>query len=307
MEASFPWGVEVPHAGASAPIILPRARHVVSYHIIPRGSGWAGIPDVTSTRFEAGDVLVVPHGDPCSMLAEPGQPPELDVEATLDFFRGMAAGRLPFVCREGGGGEPRCEFVCGFLGCDRQPFNPVLATPPRLPRIARSTDGGEGLLGRLVDLTLAEARRSRVGGGSIRLRLSELLFVEVVRRHLEGLPAHATGWLSGLRDPAIGKVPMLLHERPAHAWTLDELARRACMSRAALAARFTRLVGHPPMHYLTLWRMQVAARLLVDGPAKVAAVARDVGYGSEAAFSRAFRKTVGVPPAAWRERAAATS
>lgn len=246
VEASFPWVVEVPHAGAFAPIIPPRARHVVSYLIILRGSGWAGIPDVASTRFEAGDVLVVPNGDPYSMLAEPDQPPELDVEATLDFFPGIAAGRLPFVCREG-------------------------------------------------------------GSGSIRLRLSELLFVEVVRRHLEGLPAPATGWLSGLRDPAIGKVLMLLHERPAHAWTLDEPARRACISRAAHAARFTRLVGHPPMHYLTLWRMQVAARLLVDGPAKVAAVAHDVGYGSEAAFSRAFRKTVGVPPAAWRERAAATS
>lgn len=155
--------------------------------------------------FEAGDVLVLPHGDPYSMISG-CQPPEFDLETTMDFLRDMAAGRLPFVIKEGGGGEPRSEFVCGFLGCDMQPFNPMLSTLPRLLRIKLSDNGHEGLLSRLIDLTLAEARRPRAGGESIRLRLSELIFFEVIRRYLETLPAHETGWLSGLRDPAIGKV-----------------------------------------------------------------------------------------------------
>jgi AraC-like DNA-binding protein len=307
VDASFPWGVEVPHAGAFSSIILPRAQHVVSYHIILKGAGWVGIPNVTSTWFEAGDVLVLPHGDPYSMLSEPGQPQEFDVDATMDYFRDMAAGRLPFVSKEGGGGEPRSEFVCGFLGCDMQPFNPVLSTLPRLLRIKRSHNEREGLLSRLIDLTLTEARQPRVGGESIRLRLSELVFVEVMRRYLETLPAHETGWLSGLRDPAIGKVLVMLHEQPAYPWTLNELASRSCMSRAALAARFTHLLGHAPMQYLTLWRMQIAARLLTDSSMKVAAVGREIGYESEAAFSRAFKKAVGLSPAAWRGSTAVTS
>jgi AraC-like DNA-binding protein len=307
VDASFPWGVEVPHAEAFSSIILPRAQHMVSYHIILKGAGWASIPSVTSTWFEAGDVLVLPHGDPYSMLSEPGQPPEFDIEATMNFFRDMAAGRLPYVTREGGGGEPHSEFVCGFLGCDMRPFNPVLATLPRLLRIKGAHDGHEDLLSRLIDLTLAETRRPRVGGESIRLRLSELIFVEVIRRYLETLPAHETGWLSGLRDPAIGKVLVMLHEQPAYPWTLNELASRACMSRAALAARFSHLVGHAPMQYLTLWRMQIAARLLADSSMKVAAVGQEIGYESEAAFSRGFKKTVGVSPAKWRDGAAATS
>ena len=303
VDASFPWGVEVPHADAFSPIILPRAQHVVSYHIILKGAGWANVPGVASTWFEAGDVLVFPHGDPYSMLSGSDQPPEFDAEATIAYFREMAAGKLPFVSKEGGGGEPRSEFVCGFLGCDMQPFNPVLSTLPHILRVKRSETGSDDLLSHLIDLTLLEARQPRVGGETIRLRLSELVFVEVMRRYLETLPAHETGWLSGLRDPSIGKVLIMLHEQPAYPWTLNELASRAGMSRAALAARFTHLIGHAPMQYLTLWRMQIAARLLADGSTKVAAVGREIGYESEAGFSRAFKKIVGVSPAAWRHSA----
>ncbi|RUV75536.1 MAG: AraC family transcriptional regulator [Mesorhizobium sp.] len=307
VDASFPWGMKVPPAEVFSSTILPRAQHVVSYHVILKGAGWASIPGVTSTWFEAGDVIVFPHGDRYSMLSEPGQPAEFDVEATMGYFREMAAGRLPFVSKEGGGGEPRSEFVCGFLGCDMQPFNPVLSTLPPLLRVKRSESVSDNLLNHLIDLTLAEARQTRVGGESIRLRLSELVFVEVMRRYLETLPADETGWLSGLRDPAIGKVLIMLHEQPAYPWTLNELASRACMSRSALAARFTHLVGHAPMQYLTLWRMQIAARLLADSSMKVVAVSREIGYESEAAFSRAFKKAVGLSPAAWRGSAAVTS
>jgi AraC-like DNA-binding protein len=303
VDASFPWGVEVPRTTTFSSIILPHAQHVISYHIILKGAGWAEIPGVASTWFEAGDVLVFAHGDPYAMLCEPDQPPEFDAEATVEWFRDMAAGKLPFMSKEGGGGDPRSEFVCGFLGCDIRPFNPMLATLPRLLRVRRSPGATDALLGRLIDLTLIDARQPRMGGESIRLRLSELIFVEVLRLYLESLPAHKTGWLASLRDPSIGRVVALLHERPAYPWTLNELASQVGMSRAALAARFTHLIGHAPMQYLGLWRMQIAARLLADSQMKVSTVGREIGYESDAAFSRAFKRTVGLSPAAWRDGA----
>jgi AraC-like DNA-binding protein len=301
VDASSPWGVKVPAAGAFAPIILPRARHVVSYHIVTHGAGWAAVPGMAPLRFAAGDVIVFPHGDAYAMLSAPDSPSQFEPEGALDFFRAMAAGELPFVVPEGGGGPERARFMCGFLGCDARPFNPLLATLPRLMHVGRPA-GAEDLLDRLIGLTLAEARTHRPGGEAIRLRLSELMFVEVVRRYLEALPADQTGWLAGLRDPGTGRALALLHERPAHPWTLEQLAAQSGLSRSVLAERFTRLVGQPPMQYLASWRVQVAARLLADGAAKVAAVGLEVGYASEAAFSRSFKKLAGVSPAAWRAR-----
>jgi hypothetical protein len=236
-QASTPWGTEVPPAEAFAPIILPSARHVVSYHIILKGSGWAGIPGVASTSFEAGDILVFPHGDRHSLLSEPGQPPEFDAAATLQFFRDMAAGKIPFVVKEGGGGPERTDIVCGFLACDLRPFNPVLASMPRLVHVKRRPKGQPDLLERLIELTLAEAQSDRPGRESIHMRLSELMFVEVVRRHIETQPMGQTGWLAGLRDASVGHALALLHRSPAYPWTLIELARQAGVSRAVLANR----------------------------------------------------------------------
>ncbi len=302
VDASFPWGVDIPRARDYASIILPRAQHVISYHIILKGSGWVEIPDVASTWFEAGDILVLAHGDQYSLLSTPGQAPEYDRKATIAFFREWMAGKLPFVTREGGGGGGGAEYMCGFLGCDMRPFNPVLSALPRLLRVGWSRNDQQDLLGRLIDLTLTDARLPRLGDESIRLRLSELIFVEVIRLCLESLPVHEMGWLSGLRDPAIGRVLTILHESPAHPWTLNLLAEQAGMSRAAMTARFTHLIGYPPMQYLALWRMQIAARLLADSTMKVAAVGQEIGYRSESAFSRAFKKIVGVSPAGWRSR-----
>jgi AraC-like DNA-binding protein len=236
------------------------------------------------------------------MLSRPHQKPELTPDTSLDFFREMAAGRLPFTIEEGGGGAERAKFVCGFLGCDLRPFNPLLGALPRLLHVRRASDGQNDVLDGLIDLTLAEAQAQRIGGESIRLGLSELIFIEVVRRYLATLADGRTGWLAGLRDPAIGRALSLLHERPAESWTLEELAREAGVSRSVLADRFTHLVGHPPMQYLTRWRMQLAARLLADGTRKVSAVGLEVGYASEAAFSRTFKRIAGMSPAMWRDR-----
>lgn len=300
VDATSPWCVDVPPARDFADIILPSARHVVSYHVVVEGRGLAGVPGTEPVAFGAGDIIVFPHADPYLMSSAPGVPPELDREQTLQFFRDLAAGRLPFVIPEGGGESPKAKFICGFLGCDLSPFNPLFATLPRVLHIRRPNTGHADLLDRLIDLAIAEVRAPRAGGESIRLGLSELMFVELLRRHLETLAAEEPGWLAGLRDPKVGRALALLHAEPARDWTLGALARAAGVSRSVLAERFARWVGETPMRYLTLWRMQLAARLLADGATKVANVGEQVGFRSEAAFSRTFKKVTGLSPAEWR-------
>jgi AraC-like DNA-binding protein len=300
VEARSPWVIEMPDTRALARVTLPGAQHVISYHVVIRGVCHGALGDGASVELRAGDVLVLPHGDAYVMSMAPALRGGPDVAEVLGFMAEMAAGRLPFTVVEGGRGPDELELVCGFLGCDVQPFNPLLAALPRLLHVPQAF-GADDPLGRLIDFTLAESQERRAGGECVRLRLSELMFVEVVRRYLAGLPEEQTGWLAGLRDRTVGRALATLHARPGEAWTLEKLAREVGLSRSALAERFAHFVGDPPMQYLARWRMQVGARLLSDGQAKVSAVARRVGYESEAAFSRAFKKSTGVPPAAWRQ------
>jgi AraC-like DNA-binding protein len=223
--------------------------------------------------------------------------------AVLRFFHEMAANSAPAAISEGGGGPDRAHIVCGFLGCDLRPFNPVLEALPRALYLRRRASSMRGdRLARLVDLALEESRERRAGSRCVLLHISELLFVEVVRSYLDSLATDQTGWLAGLRDPIAGHALALLHQRPAAAWSLDRLARQIGVSRSLLAERFSGLIGQPPMRYLTRWRIQLACRMLSDDAAKVSAVALDVGYRSEAAFSRAFKTLVGTSPADWRRR-----
>lgn len=301
IDATSPWVIEVPDTSALAAATLPRAQHVISYHIVTRGSCCGALLDGASVRLEEGDVLVFPHGDPYVMSIAPGMRGGPDPAEVLAFMGAMVTGRLPFAVTEGGGGPEQLGLVCGFLGCDVHPFNPLLAALPRLLHVRQAFAAGDPL-GRLIDFAIAESQDKRAGGECVRLRLSELMFVEVVRRYLAGLPAEQTGWLAGLRDRVVGRALAFLHERPGEDWTLEKLAKDVGLSRSALAERFAHFVGEPPMQYLARWRMQVAARLLADGQAKVSTVALRVGYDSEAAFSRAFKKMAGVPPAAWRSQ-----
>ena len=148
---------------------------------------------------------------------------------------------------------------------------------------------------------VAESSSRRPGGEAVLERMSEMLFVEVLRRHIDSLPPEQKGWLAGMRDPAIGRALSLIHEKPAEAWTLERLSEEAGLSRSSLHERFVHFIGQPPMHYLAQWRMQVASGLLRDTSAKLVAVALDVGYESEAAFSRAFKRAAGMSPGAWRK------
>lgn len=300
VEATSPWCVDVPDARAYAGVILPETAHVLSYHIVVQGSGWASVPGTEPIRFGAGDIIVFPHGDPYVMRDAPDTPPELDREQTLDFFRALAAGELPFVVAEGGGAPPPAKFICGFLGCHARPFNPVLSSLPRMLRLRRPDAGKGDFLDRLIEMTMEEAQANRAGGESVNLRLSELLFIELLRQYAASPGPKPPGWLAGLRDPYVARVLEAVHERPAENWTLSLLSRVAGLSRSALASRFAEHVGHSPIRYLTLWRMLVATGLLSDGTAPIAEIASRVGYGSEAAFSRSFKRMMGTSPNAWR-------
>jgi len=283
--------------------VLPGSSHVVSYHIVRDGGCWAGLLGDAPVRLEAGDVFVVPQGDAYMMSSAPGLRSSMSPDEVLDFFRLMATSSAPLTVTEGGGGPERAQVICGFLGCDTRPFNPVLEALPRMLCLRRQPGSrSDTRLSQLVDLTLAESQERQSGTRCALLRLSELLFIEVVRRHLESLPREHTGWLAGLRDPIAGHALSLLHDRPADPWSLERLAREIGVSRSSLAERFSALIGQPPMRYLTRWRIQLACRMLRDDAAKVSAVALDVGYQSEAAFSRAFKAVVGTSPAAWRHR-----
>jgi AraC-like DNA-binding protein len=302
VECTTPWVDEVPEASTLSPILLPGSQQLISYHIVTEGQCWGGLIDSPPVLLEAGDILLLPHGDPYFLASAPGLRSDASDDFAVTFFRLMAAGDLPFVVTEGGGGPLAAKLICGFLGCDIRPFNPVLSALPRLVHLRRVAGASADRLGHLIDFALAESQEKRSGGQCVLLRLSELMFVEVVRRYLESLSTEQNpGWLGGLRDPIIGRALELLHHQAADPWTLEKLANAVACSRSTLAERFTSVVGQAPMQYLTRWRMQLAARLLADGTAKVCDVALRVGYESEAAFSRAFKRIIGTPPAMWRK------
>lgn len=288
-----PWAEEAPRGCDIAHSVLPGAEHLIPYHVVSEGGCWGGITGEEPVWLEAGSVIVFPHGDAHVLSSAPGLRAR---PKTLEIYRPPEDGQLPLAVSVGEDGQ-RTRLICGYLGWDARPFNPLVSS---LPRVLVVRDR-EGWLTRFSDVALRESRDKRPGGESVLAKLSELMFVEVMRRHLEGLDPEQRGWLAGLRDPCTGRALSLLHERPKHPWTLDELAREVGLSRSALAERFTHLVGQPPMQYLAQWRMQVAAGLLVKG-SKVVEAAFEVGYDSEAAFSRAFKRLVGVSPAMWRDR-----
>ncbi|HYP86868.1 MAG TPA: AraC family transcriptional regulator, partial [Polyangiaceae bacterium] len=219
-------------------------------------------------------------------------------ESSVEALRAVSQRRVPLAMSIEGGGPEKARVICGFLGCDARPFNPLLATLPRVIHLrARPADD---VLRSLVELAVIESAQPRPGGDCALSRLSELLFVEVVRRYVAQLPPGGVGWFAGLRDENVGRALQKLHQRPTHDWSLEGLAKECGLSRSVLAERFAHLVGVPPIQYLAKWRIQLAASLLRSGKSSLAEIADQVGYGSEAALSRAFKRQVGIAPALYR-------
>jgi AraC-like DNA-binding protein len=290
-------------------MIMPGAEHMIEFHGVAKGSCWAAIVGEPPVRLEEGDVILFPQGDPHVMSSAPGMRGRL--EDGRIFFAPRPR-QLPFSISVGeqgvttaeldGGGRDQAVIACGFLGCDARPYNPLLSTLPRVLHMPGIASGSGGWVAHFLSSVVRESNRRQPGGEAVLERMSEMLFVEVLRRYLADLPAEQTGWLAGLRDPAVGRALSLLHGRPGEAWTLERLGEEAGMSRSVLHERFVHFIGQPPIQYLAQWRMQVAAARLRDTNEKVIEIALDVGYESEAAFSRAFRRLMGVAPGAWRRQ-----
>jgi AraC-like DNA-binding protein len=278
---------------------LPRAERIVSYHLITEGSCWARLIDDPSSaiRVDAGELLVVPQGEPHLMGSALDLAPA-PADDLLSTYLNTSPGDVMKLNYGGGGTHTR--LICGFLACDDTLTNPVLSALPRIFKVDMRNDPQSAWLESSLKRAAVEAADSRAGSAIVLARLSELLFVEAVRRCIEALPADRKGWLAGVGDRFVGRALAMLHAQPAHCWTVDELARKAGLSRSALAQRFTELLGQPPMQYLARWRLQIAAQELRNGTQSLAAVAERVGYESEAAFNRAFKREFGMPPASWR-------
>jgi AraC-like DNA-binding protein len=294
-DLSSPWVAEAPQSRDIASIVMPGAQRVIEYHLVAHGSCWGHVVGDPPIRLEEGDLLIFPQGDSHVLSSAPGMRAAPDMSV---FVRPTTP--LPLVYERGGGGPDRTRIVCGFLGCDDRPFNPLFAALPRTIHLSSAdSQSASGWLPTLLTIAMRESGSARAGRDNILARMSELMFVEAIRRYIETLSPTEQGWLAGLRDPVVGQALAVLHGEPASAWTVESLARAIGVSRSVLAERFTELVGQPPIHYLALWRMQLASKLLLDGQS-VAAVAASVGYESEAAFSRTFKKLVGEAPGAWR-------
>jgi AraC-like DNA-binding protein len=304
------WAAEAPAAREIAAAVFPGVDHVMEYHVITKGSGWAAIAGHAPVRLGTGDIVMFPHGDAHVMSSAPDvRPQRADVEWMLAHRDVPKPMPITFHSAEElslGTLQPHAptHVVCGFLGCDLRPFNPFIAHLPRLLHLPCGSDSA--WIAQVMQQAVSASQNRRPGSDALLERMSEMMFVDAMRRYVEQLPEGSTGWLAGLRDRHVGRALALLHDDPARAWTVEALSTEVALSRSALYDRFVQLVGQPPMQYLTQWRMQVAARLLRDSQAPVASVALDVGYESEAAFARAFKRMTGSPPAAWRRQRLAT-
>lgn len=295
-EFSSPWSVCSPASRTVAPYLASGARHLIIYHLLTEGHASARLMDGEPIALDAGDLVIFPHGDP--HIVENGRvtkPVDMAKELARIVANGLKVSRL------GGGGEVT-KFVCGFMACDPQLSQVFLSGLPPVFKVSIRNDASGRWLENSIRFTVNEADASRAGGEAVLAKLSEVLFVETLRAYIAHLPTDQTGWLAGARDLEVGKALTLMHRNPAHPWTIASLAKEAGVSRSVLAERFRHYLNQTPMNYLTQWRLQLGAQLLDSTNYSVAQIAPEVGYESEAAFNRAFKRQFTVPPARYRNQ-----
>jgi len=295
-----PWCYQSPRAASAAALLEPGAERIVIFHLITEGECYVELGQEAPVRLIAGDVVIFPEGDAHRMSSRPGLPPARGAPLAA------VLSRRPRQLAYGGGGATT-RLVCGYLACDARLAKMLLAGLPPLVRVNVRGSSAGAWLEASVRYALAEARSPRPGGEGVLAKLAEVLFIEVLRLYMNVQGEGRTGWLVGVRDRIVGAALHALHGSPSQPWTLEELARAAGTSRSVLAERFQHLVGSSPIQYLTQWRMLLASNLLSRSNASLASIAHEVGYQTDTAFSRAFRREFGAPPAAWRRSRAARS
>jgi AraC-like DNA-binding protein len=301
-EFSSPWCFASPASHTLAPLLAPGAPHLVIYHFVIDGRAFVQLSDGQSLDLGPGDIVVFPHGDPHMMTSARGLTGASLTPAILSKIQMRDLRPM-----QGGGGGDSARYICGYMACDPFLSRPILGGLPPVFKVNIRTDrSGHWLENSILHLA-EEAASGRVGSDAMLAKLSEALFVDTLRRFVASLPEQQTGWLAGARDPIVGKSLGLLHSRIAHPWTIANLADEVGISRTALIERFTRYLSDPPMTYLTRWRLQLAARALENTPRGVSEIAGEVGYESESAFNRAFKREYGESPGRYRLKHKRTS
>jgi AraC-like DNA-binding protein len=296
-EFTSPWGFRSPPSCEVAKFLRKGPKHVILYHLLSEGRARVQVENSThGTELVAGDIVVFPHGD--AHIISNGSPTHI-VDNGQQLKAVFSQGMAPF--RDGGGGEATL-FVCGYLECDRELSKTFLGGLPPVFKVNIRNDHAGQWLENSIKFSAGEAGANRAGSDAVLARLSEALFVETMRRYMADLPKQQTGWLAGARDPAVGSALAHMHREPEYQWTIANLAQRVGVSRSVLAERFRHYLGKPPMTYLSGWRLQLAARILTSTNYSVARTSGEVGYESEPAFNRAFKREFGFPPARFRMR-----
>jgi AraC-like DNA-binding protein len=296
-EFSAPWAAHSIDAHTVTSSLSPSSQHVIIFHLVTEGRGYAHIEgDDRPIPLNAGDILIVPHGDAHILGNGPSVTP---VERAQVLKQVLSEGLK--VSRMGGGGEIT-KFVCGYMACEPQLSRVFLGGLPPILKLSIRDDVSGQWLENSIRYSVDNVDPSRPGDETVLAKLSEVLFVETLRRYIALLPSEQTGWLAGIRDPEVGKTLALLHRKPAHPWTIATLANEIGVSRSVLIERFRRYLSESPIAYLTRWRLQLGAQLLTSTSSSVAQIATEVGYESEASFNRAFKREFSLPPARFRSQ-----
>jgi AraC-like DNA-binding protein len=288
-----PWSFHSPSSAKLAPYINRSSGHVIVYHLLTEGKAYARLGDECLT-IVPGDVLIFPHGDSHSLESGPSVT-SVNGEAELQriFSEGLK------LCRIGTGGEIT-SFVCGYMVCEPKLSEVFLTGLPGMFKVNLRTDESGQWVENSIRNTIMKAGASGAGASAVLAKLCEALFAETLRRYMRDLPEQQTGWLAGARDPEVGKALAIMHQQPGASWTIASLAHQVGVSRSVLAERFRKYLGEPPLAYLTRWRLQLGAEMLNSSSDSVAQIASKVGYESEQAFNRAFKRRFGKPPARHR-------
>jgi AraC-like DNA-binding protein len=269
------------------------------FHVVTAGRLWldTGEDDAEAGWIGLGDLALVPHGEGHALRSEPGAP----VPGILDLEREFVSDRYE-ILRHGEGGAPT-SLICGAVRFEHPAARNLIEILPRTIHLEASSSPRLEWMQSILRLMAAEASELRPGGEAVITRLGDILVIQAIRAWMESDPAARTGWLGALQDPQIGRAISLIHRDPARDWTVASLADELAMSRSAFAARFTELVGEPAMRYVARWRMHVAVAALKEEGATVGQLADRLGYRSEAAFSRAFKRVIGASPGAVKRSA----
>ena len=293
-EFSTPWSFRSPPSCDLTQHLSPSSSKIVIYHLLTEGHGHAWIDKDHPIQLEAGDLVIFPHGN-SHVLGNGKDIKPIDAGEAVGH---VLSQKLRLI--QGGGGGDVTRFVCGYLAFESQLSDVILGCLPPMMKVHIRSDERGRWLEHSIKFAVSEVASAHPGGDAVLARLSEVLFVETLRRYIDQLPKEQTGWLSGVCDSEVGKALALMHRDPANEWTIAELAKQVGTSRSVLAERFRHYLGEPPMTYLTRWRLLLATRMLTSSNASVAEIAAEVGYESEPAFNRAFKREFGLPPARYR-------